>query len=186
MKKQSATKYAEKEILNGKGHQEIFNHIIATSEFNIHDVAENVRKIPTLEKRKKYKSLNIVLLGIIGFSVLERLILGFIQLNVNKDDRSGIILLFPIVSILLFYGVYKYKRNVHLAAGFLMIFGTALSAVRLINYLDIIAILGSLVTLSGAFIAFYLSVSLVSDYKIDKELQKNNPKQRENLITFID
>lgn len=186
MKPQKPIKYAEQEILNGKSHQEIYDHIVATSQFNIHDVANMVRKIPTLEKRKKYNSLNAILLGIIAMSILDRILIVFQQLSGDGQDRVSFLFMFPIVSILLFYGIVKYKRTVHLSAGFLMAFATVSSGIRLLSHSDIFSVLGLFVSLVGAIIAFYLSVKLVSDYKIDKELQKNNPSQREGLITFIE
>lgn len=186
MKPQKPNKYAEQEVLNGKSHQEIYDHIVATSQFNIHDVADMVRKIPNLEKRKKYNSLNAILLGIIAMSILDRILIVFQQLNGDGQDRVSFLFMFPIIGILLFYGIVKFKRTVHLSAGFLMAFATVTSAIRLFGHLDIFSILGLLVSLIGAIIAFYLSVKLVSDYKIDKELQKNNPNQREGLITFIE
>ena len=186
MKPQKPITYAEQEVLNGKSHQEIYDHIVATSQFNIHDVANMVRKIPTLEKRKKHNSLNAILLGIIALSILDRILIVFQQLSEDGQDKVSFLFMLPIISILLFYGIVKFKRTVHLAAGFLMAFATVSSAIRLLSYSDIFSILGLLISLAGASIAFYLSVKLVSDYKVDKELQKNNPNQREGLITFID
>lgn len=186
MKPQKPITYAEQEVLNGKSHQEIYDHIVATSQFNIHDVADMVRKIPTLEKRKKYNSLNAILLGIIAMSILDRIILAYQQVGGDGQDRVGFFFMLPIISILLFYGIVKFKRTVHLSAGFLMAFATATSAIRLLSHSDVFSILGLLASLTGAGIAFYLSVKLVSDYKIDKELLKTNPSQREGLITFID
>lgn len=186
MAKQRPDKYAEQEVLNGKSHQEIYNHIVSTSQFKIHDVAELVRKIPTLTKRKKYNSLNAILLGIIAMSILDRILVAYKQISGESQDRVSFLFLLPVISIILFYGIAKYKRNVHLWAGFIMAFGTFSSAVRLISHIDVFSILGLLISLTGTTIAFYLSVKLASDYRFDRELQKNNPSQREGLITFIE
>jgi hypothetical protein len=136
MKKQKVDKYAETEVLKGTSHQEIFDHIISTSEFNIHDVADIVRKIPTLEKRKKYKTLNNILLLIIGLTIVDRIILMYIQISNGQND-IGIAFLFPVLSIVLFYVIYKYKRNAHLSAGFLFIYGSMASIIRIITQQDI-------------------------------------------------
>lgn len=186
MKKQRVDKYAEAEILNGKNHQEVFDYIVSTSHFKIHDIAEIVRKIPTLEKRKKYAPMNLILLAVIVITILDKILIYFTNYNAGFTERETFGLLFPVINILLFYGIYKYKRNVHLWLAIFLLLSTVVNIIRLINQQDVIAFVGLLITLVGAVMAFYLSIKIVSDYTFNKELQKANPTQRENLISFTD
>ena len=186
MNKNQIEKYTETEIQNGKTQQEIFNKIVSTSDFNIHDVANVVRQIPTLEKRKKYNSINSVLVGLLALAIISRLITGLIEITQGHNDTSVIAMFFPLATILPLFGVYKYKRNAHLATGLFMIFGAVMATVRLISNFDIIALGDILLTVFGSVLAFYLSFKLAGDYILDKELQKTNPDQRENVLTFTE
>jgi hypothetical protein len=179
-------KYTETEIQNGKTHQEIFNKIVSTSDFNIHEVADIVRKIPTLEKRRKYKLFNNVLAGLLGLSIISRIITGLGELIQGKNDVSLIVMLFPIITILLFWGIYTYKRNLHLVTGLFMTFGTLMTASRLFNNFDILSLVDILVTLFGSCIALYLNSKLPSDYVLDKELKETKPDQRVDSLKFTE
>lgn len=186
MNKNEIEKYTETEIQNGKTHQEIFNKIVSTSNFNIHDVATVVRKIPTIEKRKKYSGINTVLVGILALAIISRLITGLFEITQGHNDASVIVMFFPLATILLLYGTYKYKRNAHLATGLFMIFGALMATLRLINNFDIFALGDILFTIFGSILAFYLSSKLVGDYVLDQELKKTNPDQRENALIFTE
>jgi hypothetical protein len=186
VEKQKTSKYAEKEVLNGKSHQEIYDHIIATSTFKIHDVAEMIRKIPTLEKRKKYAFAQTTLLVMIGLFVSVKIVSGFETSIVFNQLRLTITIMSLIIPLFLFYGVLTYKRNMHLVTGIWMIYGAVMNASVLIVTLSVASVTYLLVCISGASLAFYLNNKLVGDYIVNKELQRNNPEQRENIITFID
>jgi hypothetical protein len=186
MNKKQIEKYTETEIKIGKSKLDIFNKIVTTSDFNIHDVASIIRKVPTLEKRKQYKSINSILVALLVLTVLSRFISGFIEISNGNNDVNVIVLFFPIVTILLIYGVYKFKSNVHLVCGIFLIVGAIMSSIRLINSLDLITLSDITITIFGSVIAFYLNSKLVGDYELNKELQKTNPNQRENIVTFTE
>lgn len=186
MNKQAIEKYTDTEIKNGKTHQEIFNTIAAKSDYNIHDIADIVRKVPTLEKRKRFGNLNLVLSGILLLAIISRLLTGILEIMNGHSDADVIALFFPVVTILLMFGVYKYRRNAHLAAGLFMTLGSVMAIIRLINNFDFFALLDILITLFGATTAFYLNSKLVGDYVLDKELQESNPQQRENVLKFTE
>jgi hypothetical protein len=116
MNKKQVEDFAEKEILEGKSHQEIFNEIVATSDFNIHDVANVVRRIPTPEKRKSYGATNSVLVGLLSLTILNRLYNIVTDASSDYANISNII--FLTLSALILHGIYKFKRNAHLATGF--------------------------------------------------------------------
>jgi hypothetical protein len=169
-----------------KSHQQIFDHIIATSTFKIHDVAEMIRKIPTLEKRKKYAFAQIMLLVMIGLFIAVKIVSGFEISIVFNQLRLTIAIVSLIIPLFLFYGVLMYKRNIHLVTGIWMIYGAVMNVSVLIVTLSVVSVICLFICISGASLAFYLNSKLVSSYMVNKELKKNNPEQRENVITFID
>jgi hypothetical protein len=168
------------EILKGRGHQEIFNEIVSQTDLDIHKVAENIRKIPTLEKRKKYHSLNIILATGIGINAFINII--FILFN------DGIIgsLMPSIIGFGLLYGVVKYKSNMHLAVGFCLFAGTISLIVKVLLDFNFVYLFFIGFSMAMAITAFYLSSKLVSDYSINKVLRNNNPNQRVDSLIFID
>jgi hypothetical protein len=186
MEKQSVDTYTTQEVLKGKSHQEIYDHIITTSTFRIHDVAEIVRRIPTLEKRKKYVFSQTLFLVLIGLFIAGKIISGFGTWVFFNQLHIRMALFDITVSLFLFYGVATYKRNMHLVAGLWMIYGVLMNTSGLMTNLYTAKIVGLLITIFATSIAFYLNSKLPGDYVINKELQKSNPEQRENLITFID
>lgn len=186
MGKRRVDKYAEKEVLKGKTHQEIFDYIVATSTFKIHDIAEIVRKVPTPAKRKKYRTPNFILIGMLVIGILWRTMDGIGMLNAG--NRLGLInlILSPIVPCFFIYLVYNYKRNMHLVLAIMMLVGGLGFFSQSFSHLNVLSYVRLIFNLIGSAIAFYLHVKLPSDYEINKELQKSNPEQRENLITFKD
>jgi hypothetical protein len=186
MKKQTVAKYAAEEVEKGRSHQEIYDHIIATSGFNIHDVAEMVRRIPTVEKRKKYNLAQVMLLVLICLFIAAKVISGFETSIIFNQVHLTIAILSLILPLFLFYGVLRYKRNMHLVTGAWMVYGSVAYASGLMITLSIPNTIGLFICIWGACLAFYLGNKLPGDYIINKELQKSNPEQRENLITFMD
>ncbi|HET6224755.1 MAG TPA: hypothetical protein VFF27_00655 [Bacteroidia bacterium] len=187
MKKQRVDKYVETEVKKGKTHQEIYDHIIATSTFKIHDIAEIVRKIPTLEKREKYKGMNVILLSLLAITVVHGMIL---IIENGRHISSRMLYTFPpitmIVSAILFYCIYNYKRNMHLVLGIWSILRSLESLNGLLREDNLYFFINLIISIIMIVLSFYLSVKVVSDYTFNKDLQQQNPERREGLITFKD
>lgn len=185
MNKRQVEDFAEKDILDGKSHQEIFNEIVTTSDFNIHDVANVVRRIPTLEKRKKYNSTHIVLVVLLGFTILNKIYILF-----DSIDLSIYITLLNVVlismSVLILFGIHTFKSNAHLAAGALMAISSFMVSFRLFYNVDLLSCCDLIAASFGAFLGFYLNSKLTESYGLNKELQKTHPQQRENSLLFTD
>lgn len=171
---------AEEQILKGKTHQEIFNEIVSQTDFNIHKVADAIRKIPTIEKRKKYALLNNILVTLLiihfSFSLLS-LILSY----------QGFFEIIPLIIILiLVYCVIKYKPNAHLFTGALLIISTVRGIYPLISTFSVQTLIYVIFIVSTSILAFYLGSKLANDYVLNKDLLKENPNQRVDIITFVE
>jgi hypothetical protein len=180
MNKEGIEKYTVDELRKGRTKMEIFNSIVSVSDLNFHSVAEVIRKVPTIEKREKYKIPNLIL-----FSILLIKPFGFI-VSLFYDSEISLFEIFEHASINFFFipsllslGIYKFKRNMHLITGvfMLLIFFASLSCS--------ITVWGILY-LIGAIIAFYLCVKLPGDYELNRELLKINPRERKNIVTFTE
>ncbi|MFL5765063.1 MAG: hypothetical protein ACJ77K_14060 [Bacteroidia bacterium] len=171
---------AEEEILKGRTHQEIYNEIAYHTEHPIHQIADHIRKIVTPAKRKKYSLLNYLLLF---------LLVCTFSINAGSLIGAGFEI-FPITAVplcvFLVYLCLKYRPDGHLITGGFM----AISFVRNIFYFnpDSKAVfIGFLfITITAAGIAFFLAWKLPADYRMEKELLKENPDQRVDALTFMD
>jgi cell division protein FtsL len=171
---------AEEEILKGRTHQELFNEIVAETNLNIHDVADAIRKIPSNEKRKKYLTLNFVLIILLIIIWLYSL-LGVISNYTSAFQITPLILL-----VLLIYMVIKYKPNAHYFTGGLLFFGTCRAAYSLIFNFSVERLMYMLFIIAVSGLAFYLGSKLTNDYILNKELLKENPNQRVGVISFTE
>jgi cytochrome b subunit of formate dehydrogenase len=113
-------------------------------------VAEMVRRVPTLEKRKKYNLAQIMLLVLISLFIAARIISGFETSIIFNQVRLTITIVSLILPLFLFYGVATYKRNMHLVTGIWMLFGILMNASVLIVTLSITSALGLFICISGA------------------------------------
>ena len=171
--------YILEETLSGKSQQDIFNDVVTRYDITIHEAAEAVRKTPSLEKRNKYKTHNIILI----IALLASMISGFVRRFIDLPENY--IFLFPgILSFMLIYGLVNYKYPAHLFAG---IFLTVLSA-TLIGFLfirfEFRVLFELLLTLGATLLAYYLNSKLISDYIYHREKVQNDPTIRADAVTF--
>jgi hypothetical protein len=171
---------AEEELMKGRGHQEIFNEIMVHTSYDRHKVAEAIRKIPTPAKRKKYRELNYALVFLMSCILVTNL------LEVISSRFAFFPFLAIAANILLIYLCIKFKPNGHLIAGIFL----AVSVFRGFVYLDtgsiFVMLCSIIIVIAAAAIAFFLALKLPADYRMDKELLKENPEQRENSLVFTD
>ncbi|MCE3228796.1 MAG: hypothetical protein K0S32_3347 [Bacteroidetes bacterium] len=182
MTKSQVEHFTEREILKGKSRQEVFNEVVTVSDISIHSAADIIRKVPTLEGRKKYRSTNFVLLGMIGILLLFHLVNFFLAVEHKTNLSVGQI----IVPGLLLWGVYNFKRNAHLISGILLSVMALISLGQIIFYFDWVYIAILSFSAYGIAVSFFLDSKLSGDYILDKELQKTNPGQRVDSVTFTD
>jgi hypothetical protein len=171
---------AEEELLKGRSHQEIFNEIMDHTSHDKHKVAEAIRKIPTPVKRKKYRELNLALIFLM-FCVLFANAWGAIASRFTIFPVAAIA-----VSAFLIYQCWKFRPNAQPITGIFM----CVSLFRGFFYFNsgsfIFSMCFIVIVAAAAAIAFYLALKLPADYRMDKELLKENPEQRVNSLIFND
>lgn len=172
--------YAEKEILSGRSHQEIFNEVAAGSEYKIHDIAEALRKIVSPAKRQFNKNTNYVLAGVMALlTILE--LLGMISEQVMPDLRT---ILFLAARVVMVVGVIKYWKNIYKVC--LVVLWANLVAIvfEMVMNFDWMHVPALFFLLNSIVICFYLNVKTCTDYRLNRELLEKNPGARENAVLF--
>jgi Zn-dependent protease with chaperone function len=175
-------KYAETEILKGRTHQEVFNEIVSSSEYKIHDIAEILRKITSPKKRERYKTTNYVLAGILAIMAVLNLFSCL-----TDSTRTGILSLLPIIcNLIMLWGVLKFWKNIYrVCLVFLWVHTVSIMFLLIFNFNWILLpILFFLI--DSIVIAFYLNIKTSADYRLNRELLNNDPAQRADSIVFID
>ncbi|MGZ4048215.1 MAG: hypothetical protein ACXVNN_02565, partial [Bacteroidia bacterium] len=91
-----------------------------------------------------------------------------------------------IVILILIYCIIKYKPNAHTYTGSLLIIGLVRGIYPLILNFSILALIYIVFIVITSILSFYLGSKLSSDYALNKELLKENPDQRADVLTFTD
>jgi uncharacterized membrane protein len=173
-------KFAETAFLEGKSHQEVYNELARMNDMKAQRLAEILRKIPDLKKRRKYRLSNMVLCSLLTLIVLSRL-------AVLPDILNGPLLLmihpllFTFIPAVLIYGVYTYKPYSHMASGFFLVLGFVLSIANVFTGTNIYVFLDMAIMIFGAAVAFYLNGKLATDFTFNSQADLS---QREALIHF--
>ncbi len=151
---------------NGKTDQEIYNEL-APKYYDKKTLALLIRGTVTKERKEKYKTLNNVLLSLIGLLILFQIIwiISFFYVTYYKSWPLISIFVIPLFSIFLFYQVYRYNVVIYKPMGIfaiLLILSSSNFAVNS-NWLGTIVslLLGGGIT----FLSFYLSNKLIPGYK---------------------
>lgn len=186
MTKKEIKDIARKNILDGKTKQETFNILNETSELPIEDLAKIVESIPSLQARKKYRLLNIILILILSITVLLKLLLGLPLLIENGIKFLPVFLILPIINMFLLWGVITFKAGSHKFVAILTILGVLRSLNKLIHNVDISMLIDITIALSLIGLGFYLNSVFYKGYTIDSEYYEDSDGQnkKKNIITF--
>ncbi len=182
MHKSNIEKYTATELKKGLSHQTIFNTIVATSNFNIHDVANIVRRVPTKIKKERYILLHWFIVVVLAISMILRLFLLFIAAGFH--NYFSVFSDLPVINIILIIGILLYKRHAYLITGFFLILGCLLTISQIIKDFHFENLIYLLVTLFTACMCFYLSIKMPSDYALNKALLEKEPDARVNSLLF--
>jgi hypothetical protein len=174
------TRKVETELFKGRTHQELFNEIAEQTDYDIHEIAEGLRKIPGPAKRVKYQALNRTLAFLFVANIATVLYISLVS-KINMITVGSMI-----VQPLLIYGILKFRRDVHMISGGLLLLGAVMGMFSLTSDFTILALCDLLVTLSASGIAFYLGMKLTTDYCLNREELKENPDLRAGAVTFFD
>jgi hypothetical protein len=176
--------FASEEIKKGKTHQEVYNILADQSKLNFQFIAETLRKIPSMPKRKRYRYVNYFLGCIL-------LLLYFYEILIYLNDSSGslaeirlvyyLILLYPTV------GALFYWRNSHFYTGIILGFGFTFST--LANFIPFAInsygsnIFVSLLLLIGTAFSLFLNHKLQTDYSINhNKIYIEEPLKKDQVI----
>jgi hypothetical protein len=175
--KQSYSEFIEEQILSGKSNQEIFNEAVTTYDAKIHDIAEVIRKTPSREKRLKYRRLNDFLMLLL----IANAVLGII----NRTENNTYVAVAPsFFTIFLLYGLYNFKYPAHLFTAILLTVLTTILIVILCLNFDFGVLFQLILTMGLTILAWYINSKIGSDYTLNRNMLKDNPDARIDVITF--
>jgi hypothetical protein len=174
---QSYKAYIEEQILSGKSRQEVYNDAVTIYDVKIHDIAEAIRKTPSLIQRAKCKTQNEILLLL--------LLLDIVMGKISRLEEETYIALAPsLIMLFLLYGLYNFKYPAHLFATILL-FTITIGLIVIIAFefsWGILLLL--LVTLCSTVLVMYINRTISSDYTFNREIIVNDPEARVDVITF--
>ncbi len=173
-------KYAELEIAKGRKHQDVFNEIVAGSDFNLHHIAEILRKTVSPEKKARYKSTNYILAGI--FFVMTLLNVYAHLGSMSKENVFNWI--FIVGDALILYGILNYWKNIYRICLLLLWINFVWLLFTLIFNFDWSLVVLLFFLIDSLIITLYLNIKTCTDYKLNRELLKENPKERINAVIF--
>lgn len=173
-------KYAEKEILKGRKHQDVFNEIAEASDFKIHEIAEILRKIISPEKRARYKSANYVLAGVIFCMALLN-----VYSRIATNDNDNIFNWLPVIGdAILLWGILSYWKNIYRVCLILLWTHLVLVLFLMIFNFNWILVFLLFLLVDSIIITFYLNIKTATDYRLNRELLNENPAHRVNAVIF--
>lgn len=170
MKSKDIRKLVVDQIYQGKRRQEIFDGFNARIKGRELDIAAIVADVPTLAQRQRWQWLNMILIGLLTISILFKVLYA---ISLTSALGSGALLLafiFPIVNIVLLWGVVTYRPKSYRSLGFWGLF----SALQLINHWRVSTIdMWTLVDLNMVagliFLGFFLHGKLKGSYRVKSQ-----------------
>jgi len=189
MTKKEVRKAALQSILDGKTKQETFETLKETSKLPTEDLAKIIQSIPSLQARQKYKTLNMILIGLLSLTVLFKMMAGIPIIIENGIKWFPVLFILPIINILLLIGVATYSQSSHKWVAIFTIFGLLRSLSDILGQPFEPLIIIDLTIAAGLIgLGFYLNSKLCPDYSTVKERYQNNQGQDRlrNVIKFND
>jgi len=189
MTKKEVRRAAKQSILNGKTKQETFEELKMTSYRSAEDLAKIIRNIPSLKARKKYKTLNNILIVLLSLTIAFKIMAGIPIIIENGIKWIPILFLLPIINILLLIGIATYSPGGHKAVALLTLLGVFQLIGNIVGKPFEPFILIDFAIAAGLIgISLYLNSKLFPDYLTVKEHYQNNMGQKKlrDVIKFED
>ncbi len=119
MTKREVRKLAQQYIQQGKTQHQTYSAIQRESDISYLEIAEIVKAIPTLETKRKFKTLNNVLIGALIVTIIFELVTGFFaSRTINMEwDMIIIILISPLIYLFLLWAVVTFQPNAQRLVG---------------------------------------------------------------------
>jgi predicted RNase H-like HicB family nuclease len=189
MTKKEVRKVVKQSILDGKTKQETFETLKETAKLPTEDLAKIIQSIPSLQARQKYKTLNMILIGLLSLTVLFKMMAGIPIIIENGIKWFPVLFILPIINILLLIGVATYSQSSHKWVAIFTILGLLRSLSDILGQPFEPLIIIDLTIAAGLIgLGFYLNSKLCPDYLTVKERYQNNQGQDRlrNVIKFND
>ena len=189
MTKKAVKKEVKRLILEGKTKQEAYDELKGISKMKAEDLAKIVQSVPSLNARDKYRSLNIVLIGLLSLTVALKMLSG-LPIVIEKGIAWFPVLLFlPLINIILLIGVSTYNQSSYKFVAILAILGLfRLLRDLLSSSFDTFIIIDVVFAAGLIGLGFYLGSKLFPNYTTVKERYQNSQGQdrMRNVIKFED
>ena len=189
MTKKEVRKVAKQSILNGKTKQETFEELKETSYRTPEDLAKIIQTIPSLQLRKKYMSLNIVLIILLSLTVFFKMMAGIPIIIENGIKWLPILFILPIINVLLLIGVITYRPKSHRLVAVFTILGLFQLVGNMVGEPFEPLILVDFAIAAGLIgLGLYLNSKLFPIYSTVKERYQTNQGQTriKDVIKFED
>ncbi len=161
--RKEAVKYIEAELTKGTPRKDILQQL-SQQYYGKHSIAMLIASIPNPELKRKYKILNDILLGLLLLIILNKLWYSVILLS-NFSFAAVPFIIQLVFNIYFAYEVTKYNARIYNLIGILALVGIWYLISNLGDTANGVAIiLGVLLNLIIAILAFYLSLKIFPNY----------------------
>ena len=115
MTSQEIKRIANRELLKGKSHQQVYEDLKQLIHDREYDLAAIVAELPSLAQRKKFGWLNMLQVGLLGIFIILKTIWAF-QFGFENDDTqvTSIMLGLPLAALAILMGVVTWNRKYYL------------------------------------------------------------------------
>jgi len=189
MTKKEVRKVANQSILNGKTKQEIFEELKETSYRSEIDLAKIIRKITSLQAKKRYKALNITFIVLFSLTILSLMLAGISIIINNEIMRLPIIIIWLTIYIVLLIGVTRYNPKSYWWIAMCTILGLIrFLGVMLIEPFKPLSLIDLAIHIGVIWLGLYLHSKLFPAYLTVTERYQNSQGQVKlrNVIKFED
>ena len=165
---------AEELLYFGIPKQQVFDNLLLQfPEAKPKKVAKVVRYLPSLLARERYRTLHLILLGLIAASALLRIARPLMHGTIGMDQATAYLSLVPIATVLMGYSLYRWQGQVFEWVGW----GNMVGAFGLLNDLshfvkdggDLWTLSGRLLSVSIGGVALYLAHRVFTKPKMEKD-----------------
>ena len=108
MNNKQTQKIAKQDILSGKTKQETYSNLVEKSDLDETELAVAIQNISSLNKRRKYRVMNIILIILLTLLIIFKTTTGVYIILDKGIEWAPLILIIPVMLILLLLAVYNY------------------------------------------------------------------------------
>ncbi|HTA84555.1 MAG TPA: hypothetical protein VK783_16545 [Bacteroidia bacterium] len=148
----------------GKTDQEIYT-LLAEQYYDKKAIILLITSTVTPENKKKYKTYNVLLLGLIGITILFKILtILFLSITTTNALYLPFLIFLPILNIYFFYEINRYNGAMYRILGLLTIAGI-LQGFGFKREEGWVLTINLMLCIVVAGLAFYLDRNMVPDYR---------------------